>query len=641
ENDRKPDGSWPGRDGAQRVAESLTRDLGRKVRWVMPPEDAKDVRDWMTAHVAEGVDWIDAGQKWLTHCEKPVEADTDPVDLSLPQIVIGVKEHEVNDQAIQALAREPDLYQRGGLLTRVITEAEAPDRLLKRTMSARIEPIPSASLRERLTRVAEWVRVKATKDDMELVPAHPPEWCVNAIMARSQWAGIRKLEAVVEYPVLLPSGELLDVPGFDDKSGLLYQPSQVPRLSVPARPTQADATRAIEQLFEVVINFPFVGETHRASWLAGLLTPLARFAFQGGAPLFLVEGNTRGVGKGLLLNVISQILFNRTFSASMYTHDVEELRKRITAISRDGDLLVLFDNIVGPFGNAATDIALTTTSWQDRLLGQSRLITNPLWTTWYATGNNITFGADMVRRSCPIRLETPEEHPESRSDFRHSQLLQWVSGHRNELLSAALTILRGFILAGRPDQKLSTWGSFEGWSSLVRQAIVWAGGADPAGTRSTLEQSDTETVLMTTLLAEWPKLDPEGKGISASQIIDRVYGPERYSNTEIIRETLDEFIPKPCSASLGYKIRKYRKRILGALFLDHASTHKGNGTKWVVRPASEFSISPSTTTLKSAQTAANKGNRQQSAPLVEHHGEIGEMVPPDPPRTPDGRPVRS
>ncbi|MGL6074030.1 MAG: hypothetical protein ACRC8S_07705, partial [Fimbriiglobus sp.] len=641
ENDRKPDGSWPGRDGAQRVAESLTRDLGRKVRWVMPPEDAKDVRDWLTARVAEGASWDDAGQAWLTHCEKPAKVDADPVDQSLPQIVIGVKEHEVNDQAIQALAVEPDLYQRGGLLTRVITEAEAPDRLLKRTMSARIEPIPSASLRERLTRVAEWVRVKATKDDAELVPAHPPEWCVNAIMARGEWSGIRKLEAVVEYPVVLPNGDLLKVPGFDHRSGLLYQPSPVPQLSVPSRPTQADATQAIERLFDVVINFPFVDDAHRASWLAGLLTPLARFAFVGNAPLFLVEGNMRGVGKGLLLNAISQILFDRTFAVSTYSHDAEEFRKRITAIARDGDLLVLFDNIAGPFGNATLDAVMTSMIWRDRLLGQSQQITNPLWTTWYGTGNNVALAGDMVRRICPIRLETPEERPEKRSDFRHSQLLQWVSGHRNELLSAALTILRGFILVGRPDQKLSTWGSFEGWSSLVRQAIVWAGGADPAAARSTLEQSDSETVLMTTLLAEWPKLDPEGQGISASQIIDRVYGTNRYSNTEIIRETLDELLPKPCSRALGYKLGNYRRTVRGEYFLAHATGHKGNGTKWVVRPASEFGISPSATTRNHSQKDVNKSNRLLLTPPGQPHGEIGEMVPPDPPRTPDGRPVRS
>jgi hypothetical protein len=44
ENDRKPDGAWPGRDGAQRVAGKLAGLLDREVLWTMPPEGIKDVR---------------------------------------------------------------------------------------------------------------------------------------------------------------------------------------------------------------------------------------------------------------------------------------------------------------------------------------------------------------------------------------------------------------------------------------------------------------------------------------------------------------------------------------------------------------------------------------------------------------------
>lgn len=45
ENDTKPDGRWPGRDGAERVATELTCRLGRTVRWILPPVGAKDVRE--------------------------------------------------------------------------------------------------------------------------------------------------------------------------------------------------------------------------------------------------------------------------------------------------------------------------------------------------------------------------------------------------------------------------------------------------------------------------------------------------------------------------------------------------------------------------------------------------------------------
>ena len=38
------------------------------------------------------------------------------------------------------------------------------------------------------------------------------------------------------------------------------------------------------------------------------------------------------------------------------------------------------------------------------------------------------------------------------------------SRNRGQLLSAALTILRGWIAAGRPTHGLVPWGSYEGWS---------------------------------------------------------------------------------------------------------------------------------------------------------------------------------
>ena len=48
ENDAKPDGRWPGRDGAARVAQELANRWGRPVRWALPPPDA-DVRGWSCA----------------------------------------------------------------------------------------------------------------------------------------------------------------------------------------------------------------------------------------------------------------------------------------------------------------------------------------------------------------------------------------------------------------------------------------------------------------------------------------------------------------------------------------------------------------------------------------------------------------
>lgn len=48
ESDAKPDGSWPGRDGAIKVAKQLVDRLGRKVGWALPSGGEKDVRAWLS-----------------------------------------------------------------------------------------------------------------------------------------------------------------------------------------------------------------------------------------------------------------------------------------------------------------------------------------------------------------------------------------------------------------------------------------------------------------------------------------------------------------------------------------------------------------------------------------------------------------
>jgi hypothetical protein len=47
ENDRKPDGRWPGRDGAEAIVRRLEAQWQRPVPVAYPPEGVKDLRDWV------------------------------------------------------------------------------------------------------------------------------------------------------------------------------------------------------------------------------------------------------------------------------------------------------------------------------------------------------------------------------------------------------------------------------------------------------------------------------------------------------------------------------------------------------------------------------------------------------------------
>src|SRR5262249_16255834 len=159
--------------------------------------------------------------------------------------------------------------------------------------------------------------------------------------------------------------------------------------------------------------------------------------------------NVRGAGKGLLAAVAGIIVTGsqiptRNYPQGRYGVDVEEMRKAITAVAVAGDRMVLLDNLDGRLGDPVLDPALTTTFSQDRLPGHTTTLRPPLRGTWWARGNNATVGADTSRRVLPIRLESPEERPENRTEFRHEDLLAWVRQERRRLLTAALTILAGY-----------------------------------------------------------------------------------------------------------------------------------------------------------------------------------------------------
>jgi hypothetical protein len=233
---------------------------------------------------------------------------------------------------------------------------------------------------------------------------------VAAVHARADWPGIRHLESVVDYPVLRPDGTILSRPGHDPETGLLLE-SVAAFPPIPERPSRAEVTAARDVLLDVVTDFPFEREVHKAAWLAALLTPLARFAFTGPTPLFLVDANVRAAGKGLLLDTISRIVTGERFTIATYTNDEDELRKRITSLVLAGDRLVLFDNLEGKFGNAVLDAALTGTAWKDRVLGVNRMAEAPLYLAWYATGNNVAVAADTPGASATFASNPPKNDP--------------------------------------------------------------------------------------------------------------------------------------------------------------------------------------------------------------------------------------
>jgi putative DNA primase/helicase len=88
---------------------------------------------------------------------------------------------------------------------------------------------------------------------------------------------------------------------------------------------------------------------------------------------------------------------------------------------------------------------------------------------------------------------------------------------RGAYAAAALTIVRGYLAAGRPD-KLKPLVSYEAWSDLVRSALVWLGCADPVDTMAETRASDPVLTTLRTVLDAWQRVFGE-EGRTAQQAV--------------------------------------------------------------------------------------------------------------------------
>jgi hypothetical protein len=506
-------------------------------------------------------------------------------------VIIGTDEHRVASETVLALASDTDVYHRGGFLVHISREGSVGD-IIRTAGSPTIVMMPLPFLRERIT-----VNVDLLRYDQhgEIVPAHPPQWLSPAIHSRRNWPELRQLTAISDAPILRSDGTIHQSPGYDARTGVLYEPSiSFPKISGSI--SRQDAIRHVESLYEVVKDFRFEKDIHRSAWLAGLLTPLARHAFSGPSPLFLIDANIRGAGKGMCAQTIGQIVLGRPTPVSGYIHDHVEFKKTITSFAIAGDPLVLLDNITGVFGNEALDRALTGERWSDRILGGNGMVNVALTAVWYATGNNVQVAADLARRLIHIRLDVLEEKPEEREDFEHADLAGWIARNRPELLASALAVLSGYIQAGRPEpsRKLTPFGSYEGWSGLVRQAIVWADQPDPCLTRAGLvESADSINDLVHQVVDAFHGYETPSVGIVISDLVSRLYPADRQyapvtPDCVKMRAALEAVAgcrsgQVPSVRTISNRLKNFRRRVVDGKFLDVDRTLKGkSGVSWRV-----------------------------------------------------------
>lgn len=367
------------------------------------------------------------------------------------------------DAVLQVLSERSELFDYG-------------DKAIAYVANQKASPVACDWLVDHMGRVVDFYSVKVNRDadghqtSTQEIAEDAPSGVATAIMAKHGSREFRRLAAICTAPILRPDGSVLDAPGYDEKTGLLYVTSEVHPPAVPLSPSVADALDALALLWRPFRKFPVVDPVSVGVLISALLAAALRPSLPT-CPAYGFDAPSAGTGKTLIAKCVAAMGAGRDVSVMPPAKDEEEWRKRLFAALRDGDPMLLLDNVRDPLGNAAIDSFITSPSFKDRILGESTTQELPNKALFLITGNNLVLTGDTHRRVLMVRLDAQQERPFTREFAFNPQ--DEVIKNRQQMVVAALTIVRAHITAGRPKAAPGRIASFELWDDLVRQPLCW------------------------------------------------------------------------------------------------------------------------------------------------------------------------
>jgi hypothetical protein len=503
---------------------------------------------------------------------QPTGADKIEIELR----VDALAEIAAECERVLAEAEDSDIYQQSGRLVCPVREP-TPDG----GATYGLVTLDADDVLLRLHERFRFVKLKPVKGGVERMPTDIPQALPRLMLARRGRWTYRYLRGVVSVPVIRPDGSIAIEEGYDPATGLLL--TNLPEgLSIPERPTQADAVQALRVLAELLREFPFESETDAAAALSALLSAVLRPSL-GPVPLHLFTAPVAGSGKTYLFEVAGALATGmRPPVLAAAGLNSEELDKRLAAALLAGRTIVCIDNIEGTLHSSLLCQAVAAAGRIEvRRLGSYDSPQVESVAAYFATGNNVNVGGDLLRRVIPVRLDPRCERPELRTfDF---DPLRAVLEDRGRYLAACFTIALAYQAAGMPD-KLPPLASFGRWNDLVRSALYWLTRHDCAAGMEALRHEDPALEAAGALLQAWHEtLGSEPVPIKA------LFEAAGQPGHEALRDALLAVCGKNGQLDgkrLGYWLRTWKNRIVSHLLLEPAGEDAHAKARcWRVREA--------------------------------------------------------
>jgi len=492
---------YPAEDARALARQAAVDGLSEFAEFVgIAPDDAQQImveaRD--TAHTA--------------HCTPAADADRPRAELRVIRVKRG-ELHEAVRQTQEALiAAAAPVFYRGGVLVRPV---------FRRERSKLTNEYTVVSICLRLTgpllsnAVAKGVAAYEIQDRRgQWVAIDPPMDVIDTVLALAPASKFPTLVGIIDSPTMRPDATLLTECGYDAVTELWHQPAGDVELSpIADRPMKEDARAALRLFTDLLIAFPFKSDVDRSVALAAVLTVILRGAFDT-VPLFLFLAPEAGTGKTYLIRLIAAIASGRDVPATVGSRDPLEMDKRLVSSAFEASPILFLNNLSFDLDSDMLCQMITDGIISIRPLGKSEQIRcDCRATTVFANGNNIRVKGDLVRRTLTGRLDARTERPETRQ-FAFDPIAR-VRANRGAYLSAAFTIVRAYVVAGRPDVA-SPLAGFDAWSQMVRAPLIWLSEPDPAASIDDARALDPERENLRALIEAIRKNIGVGKEFTAA-----------------------------------------------------------------------------------------------------------------------------
>lgn len=490
--------------------------------------------------------------------------------------IVAGEIHRVVDAAEQELAQSRRHYQRGSLIVTVVTDPG--------THETRVQNVSQPALVRALAGMAIWERFDVRAKDWARID--PPARHSAVLFDASSYPHLPVLNGLTRQPYLRSDGSLVTVAGYDPVTGI-FGVFDARQFSVPSHPSRIEAETALNVLQGLLEEFSFALENDRAAALAAILTAAIRPSLPL-APMFHAQAHVVGSGKTYLCALITAFATPQPATPTTFPADDEECRKLLLAELLRAPAVIQFDNLTGDLAaHKSLCTVLTSEFLVGRILGVSKTASVSTRTLFLSSGNNVGPVQDMARRCITIRLDPSMETPATRT-FTRPDLVRDLLRERARYVAAALTIVRGWIVAGKPKTECKSLASYGEWSDLCRQPLLWLGCKDPTTSVFDAMAEDPDRETLARLLTAWHSVF----GKTPTMVRDAVKKTHLSQNEHAeLREVLHDIADERGEINrrkLGWWIKRHAGRIVSGLRFVRSSGNS-SAEKWRVESVSPVS----------------------------------------------------